>query len=813
MKRTSLDREWQFSTSDADFFSLLRPGNAVVHLPHDFTIGTRVAPDAPGGKNVGFFKGGIGTYVKSLEVPLEWKEECVILACDGAYMNAEVSVNGHLVALHHYGYTPFQADLRPFLTFGKPNRLVITVNNSAPDNARWYSGSGLYRHVDLLRGPMIHLAPFPIYALTEKIENGTATVTVEITVQNDSPREEKVPVRVVLSLEGVEESVGESGFFLDIPARSRAVGKTAISVNNAQIWDLDAPRLYTVQATIGEEASMDEETALFGIRTISVDSLHGFRLNGKTLKLKGGCVHHDNGLLGAASFYDSEYRKMKLHKDHGFNAIRCAHNPPSRDMLEACDRLGLLVIDEAFDVWRMKKNTNDYHLYFDQDWKADMTAFMTRDRNHPCIAMWSTGNEIVERNGLATGYELAAELAAYARTLDRTRPITSAIPTPFNGLDDDRMMKVMMSWRDLVASGQGMQNLSSPYTHAIFKEITEKFAQPLDVVSYNYLDDRYERDGNDNPSRVFCGTESYPKMIDVIWDRVERFPFVIGDFTWTSYDYLGEAGLGIQIYQDPDSKDGSAPTFGGPAVPFPWRLAYCADFDLCGFDRAQLHFRKIVWGSPETYITVHNPANRGKIEHLGRWGWTESDHHWAFTGQEGLLTTVEVFSAADEVELFVNGTSCGTRAGGKAHRFRTCFEVQYEPGILLAISRVNGVEISRQTLVSPGKPAGLQITLEKDEVRSGGQALSFATVEVVDSEGQCVPLNDRKAFASVTGAGVLAAFGNGRPATEENYTSGEFTSFEGRWQAIVRSGFQAGSAVLTVRSDGLGETLAVIQVR
>jgi beta-galactosidase len=546
-----------------------------------------------------------------------------------------------------------------------------------------------------------------------------------------------------------------------------------------------------------------------------VDTKNGLMLNGKTVKIQGGCVHHDNGILGAASFYDSEYRRMKLHKDNGFNGIRCAHNPPSKNMLEACDRLGLLVLDEAFDMWQMSDNQNDSHLFLDAWWKQDMELFMKRDRNHPSVFMWSIGNEIHERNGLSRGYELVAELAAFARSLDPTRPLTSAIPVTFNGLDDDDMAAMMKSWQEMLAKGEmkssGLQNLGNPYAQKIWGPKTETFITPLDVAGYNYLDYRYEEDGNTYPQRVICGTESYPRIIDNIWEQVMRLPYVIGDFTWTSQDYIGEAGLGQAAYLSDEEMKKVNPMWGYP-VNYPWRLAFCADFDICGFDRTQLHFRKIVWGSEETYMVSQLPANMDKHEVLGRWGLPEAYPEWTFEGFEGKRTKVDVYSGAEEVELFLNGKSLGRKEAGKANRYQVQFDVEYQPGILKAVSLRGGREISSAEIATAGKAAGIRILPEKTELKADGQSLCFAVVEIIDAQGRRLPFDDRKAKTEVNGAGTLAAFGNGRPVTEENYTTGEFTSWLGRFLAVVRSGYETGEAVLRVSIEGLGSTETGIKI-
>jgi beta-galactosidase len=815
MKRTNMDKGWNFVPQGYNFYSLMMSQSGqTVDLPHDFTIGTEVSKDAPNGSAGGYYQGGIGYYTQFLDIPAEWKDRRILVEIDGAYMNTEVRLNGNFVSAHPHGYTPFHADLTPYINYGKKNRLVITVNNSAPKNVRWYSGSGLYRHVDFLTAPKIHLAPWSIFAHTDRIENGTAYVTVEVSTENHTDTPATRQIKVSLVRDGSAGEAAVSGdFYIHIPAMGVQTGRIQLAVENAALWDIDNPRLYTVRAEIGET---DSDTALFGIRTITVDPKNGLKVNGKPIKIKGGCVHHDNGILGAASFYDSEYRRMKLHKDNGFNGIRSAHNPPSRDMLEACDRLGLLVIDEAFDMWQMSDNQNDYHIFFDAWWKKDMELFMRRDRNHPCIIMWSIGNELQERNGLSNGYQLVAQLAAYARTLDLTRPITSSIPVTFNGLNDDDMAQMMLSWQEMAKKGEvklgNIQNLGNPFSDKIWGPRTAPFASPLDVVGYNYLDTRYDEDGKTYPHRVICGEESYPRNIDVIWEKVERLPYVIGDFTWTSYDYIGEAGLGQAAYLDDEDLKKCNPLQGTP-VNFPWRLAYCGDFDICGFDRPQLHLRKIVWGSEETYLVVSNPANNGKNEVLSRWAWTEAWPAWAYDGYEGQPVKAVVFSGGDEVELFLNGKSLGKKPAGKTSRYRTEFDLRYEPGTLTAVSHRGGAEISRMELSTPGKAVALRITPEKKDIKADGQSLCYTLVEIVDNRGRQVSSHDRKARAAVSGAGTLAAFGTGQPVTAENYSTGEFTSFRGRWLAIIRSGYESGDAILTVEAEELGKAELIVPVK
>lgn len=421
MQRTFWNSGWEFSAGKPRHM-FRAPETTPITLPHDAQISTDTYPEAPGGTATGFYGGSVAVYTKRFDAPAEWKGHRVILQFDGAFENAEVVVNGHLSVLHHYGYTPFVADLTPYLYFHRQNRVEVTVNNTAQPNSRWYTGTGLYRTVELLIGPALHIAPWGIFAHTEKVVDGTAYLMTEVTVVNSTSMDADETVTVSLAPEG-GEAIAANFLKVHVPAMGENIARVRLTIPNAPIWDVEDPKLCTVTATVAG----DEAKTSFGIRMLTVDPVHGMQINGRTIKLKGGCVHHDNGPLGAASFYDSEYRKMKLHKDNGYNAIRTAHNPPSTAMLDACDRLGLLVLDEAFDVWRIGMEANDYHLYFESDWQQDLAAFIRRDRNHPCVVLWSTGNEIVERGGLSGGFELARELADFIRRMDSTRPVTLSL--------------------------------------------------------------------------------------------------------------------------------------------------------------------------------------------------------------------------------------------------------------------------------------------------------------------------------------------------------------------------------------------------
>lgn len=814
MKRINIDKSWEFQFGVPSAIPMPWQIKTIrtVDLPHDYMIESDTKVDAPGGQNMAYFTGEIATYTKALDIPKEYINQKIIVEFDGVFSNAKVTLNGHLVALQHYGYSPFHVDLTPFIHYGESNRLAVTIKNSAQPNARWYSGAGIYRHVDLRVSPKLHFAPWGIFAYTSHIVNNTAAVKVETTVVNETGNNSDVWVKLKLVHEKTDKVSGIGKVKIHSKAGSTTIGRVTIAMKDPYIWDIDSPELYKIEAELWDEDHViDEDNTIFGVRTISVDTENGFVLNGNSLKLKGGCVHHDNGILGAASFKDSEYRKMKIHKENGYNAIRFAHNPMSRDLLDACDRLGLLVINEAFDVWTMEKNTYDYSQFFADDWEKDLSAFMMRDRNHPSVIMWSTGNEVPERGGLSSGYEWALKLAEKVRQLDPSRLVTHSVCSFFNGLEDKDQAKFFKTLQEEAKEATGnMVNLDSSFGREIWGRLTEAFVAPVDVVGYNYLSYHYEGAIEQFPNRVICGTESKPKEMAAYWHEVEKFNHVIGDFNWTSHDYIGEVGIGRQEYFSVDDIQNAAMTM--HVVPYPWRTAYDSDFDLCGFPRPQLAYRRIVWGSKETYIVVHNPKNNGKIEMLGRWGWPDCDHSWSWPGFENTKVKIEIYSRADEVELFINGVSQGRQATGIEQVYTCVFEATYNEGSIEAISYSDGIIVSKDVLTSVGEPYKIALTPEQKVLKCDGQALNFVTVEIVDQNGNLVPYAEVKTKARVEGAAILAGFGTGRPITEENYTKGEFTSFKGKLLAVVRSSYTSGKAILTVEGDNLESAVLELDI-
>ena len=812
MNRICIDEKWTFRRGFLDSPGMLKEDPGItVNLPHDGMIGTAVTPDAPAQADMGYFTGGLCNYTKNVLIPREWENECVCLLFDGAIMNASVDVNGCRAGSQHYGYAPFTVDLTNLVTFGAENRITVNLNTSMQPNSRWYTGSGLYRSVHLLHGPKVHIAPDGIFARTEEVADGYAFLKIETEICNDTAENRLAEAEVSLIREDSGETAAAAKQVIHISARSCETAVISLNPRNPMLWDADHPNLYRVLVRVrnlgrfrthfekGTLQPVDEADVLFGIRTVTADAVRGLRINSKTVKLKGGCLHHDNGLLGAVSLYETEARKVRKLKETGFNAIRTAHNPPSAALIEACDRLGMYVFDEAFDAWGIAKRAGDYSQFFEACWKKDLTAFVRRDRSHPSVILWSTGNEIPERGGLNNGYALAAKLADRVRTLDGTRPVSNGICSFWSGLDDSLAERTDQS-----------QNAGIEDPENLWEKGTEPFAAPLDIVGYNYMEDLYERDHLMFPERVILGSENFPKEIGFRWPLVEKLPYVLGDFTWTAWDYLGEAGIGKAVSLDPgDPLLEKGPWALMPQVssPFPWRTANDADFDITGRITPQGTYRSVIWGNIGTFLYAYPPEAFGKTELISPWGFPAAQACWNHEGQEGKPVELLVFSGAQEVEVFVNGRSVGRKPVSR-ERPLPCsvrFEAVYEPGKLEAVSYTDGREISRAVLTTTGRPARLRLMPEKTAMKADGHDLIYVNIEVVDQEGNLVPDAEVSLFASVSSPALLSGFGTGNPVTEEDYTDRETRSHRGTAMAILRAGYEPGQIVLTVSGENLPE--------
>lgn len=824
MKKINLNLDWLFMNGEKSNIPMMPQQTKKVNLPHDFMVETDVTPDAPGKAESGFYKGSAGTYLKTITLTEEEMTDTMLLHFEGCFGKTRVLINGNPVGSHAYGYTPFTMDIRKFLKVGD-NEIQVIVHTDDDPNGRWYSGAGLYRGVNLLSAPAFHIAHDGIFVYTDHITNGDAFCKMEITVVNDLAKatgDAEGFLKLTVSKKDTKEVVATRYQKIRLTAGTSQVVPQAFVIENAELWDTENPYLYEVKAQLSLTSTgnvhmsldnrqdlmaqtdyEDEITTRFGVRTITADAKNGLLLNGKSIKLKGGCIHHDNGILGAASFYDAEYRKVKLHKDNGYNALRLAHNPQSEQILDICDELGMIVFDEAFDVWNLPKNSFDFSHQFAEDGIKEIEAMVRRDRNHPSIFFWSIGNELTEQGGMAAGYEVSAMLAKTVRNMDSTRLVSGALCSFFKGLDNEDNAAFWQTFRKEMPQGGSVINMDNSYGKKIWMEYTAPFVKDWDVVGYNYLNYHYETSHELFPDRVILCTESKPGQFEDYWSDVERLPYVIGDFLWTSMDYIGEAGIGKSIYCSEEEVPQMSQMLNYAG--YPWRLAQAGDFDLCGNVRAQGRYHQIIWGANDTYIFAKDPKNNGKIALIGRYGWAEGGNHWSWNCENGTAVSVDVYSRAEEVELLLNGKSLGKKPAGAECHFKAEFEVTYEAGTLTAISYQDGQEVSRDEVKTVGEPVGLKITMEKNQIAADGESLAYGIVEIVDTEGNWVPTaEDTLAKVSVEGAASLAGFGTGRGQTEENYTKGEFTSFEGRWQVILRAGTEAGEAGVHVEAEGLG---------
>jgi beta-galactosidase len=482
-------------------------------------------------------------------------------------------------------------------------------------------------------------------------------------------------------------------------------------------------------------------------------------------------VHHDDGVMGAASYDRAEERKVELLVASGYNAVRCAHNPPAPAFLDACDRLGVLVIDEAFDCWREGKTPYDYHVAFADWWQRDVESMVRRDRNHPSVIMWSIGNEVGERNGRSDGALWARRLADQIRALDPTRPITAAI----NGGHD--------RW---------------PW------EQTDLVFSALDVGGYNYQERQYRPDHERQPARVMYGSESTAREAFEHWMAVRDLPYVIGDFVWTSLDYLGEAGIGRVHFEGEG---------GGFLGDYPWHQANCGDLDLCGFKRPQSYYRDVLWGTGDKlYIAVHRPLLEGQEPTITYWGWPLVADSWTWPGHEGETLTVDVYSVCEQVELFLNGEPLGTQPTGREERFTATFEVPYQPGTLRAVGYEGKSEAATCELETVGAPAGIRLAADREELRAQADDLSYVTVEVVDAEGRRCPNAGHELFFTVQGPGAIAAVGSGNPVSEESYRGHARRAYGGRCLVVVRGTDEPGTIHLRAQADGLDPAELALRV-
>jgi beta-galactosidase len=762
------DSSWRFHRGDirnAERSEFDDSSWRTLDLPHDWSIedipgtGSPVDSNAVGGASTGYTIGGTGWYRKTFYVGNDINGKCIRIQFDGIYMNADIWLNGISLGTHPYGYTSFSYDITSKLTPGKLNTLAVRVRNEG-HNTRWYSGSGIYRHVWITATDKLHVDHWGTYITTPEVAGNSVKVNVKTSVVNESEKEVNAILKTrILKNDGTEVAVTESS--MKISGKSGTEFNQDLNITSPLLWSVESPSLYTaineVYVANGRKRSkiIDRTESAFGIRSISVSAEKGFLLNGKLLLLKGGCMHHDNGPLGAAAFDRAEERRVELMKASGFNAIRCSHNPPSPAFLDACDRLGMLVIDEAFDVWKEQKNNDDYHLYFNEWWQKDLGSMIMRDRNHPSVVMWSIGNEVPER-GKPEGAALAHTLAGFVRKMDPTHPVTSAV----NYITPDK----------------------DPYFTA------------LDVSGYNYAINNYVSDHDRLPERLILGTESFPMQAFENWMAVIDYPWVIGDFVWTGYDYLGEASIGWLGFAFRTSF-------------YPWIYAYCGDIDVCGWKRPQSYYRDALWKPDQLSIFVKSPDPTFRLNPVtkveSRWSWPDEVASWNWNGYEGKTFEIKVYSSCEEVELFLNGNSLGKMETNRENQFTANFKVEYKPGTLRVAGYRNGREINSSELQTTGVPLKISLTVDRANIKADGQDLSYVTVEILDSTGLRNPTSMNQINFKIEGPGKIIAVGSSNPLGNQSFTKPERKAYQGRCLVIIRAENRSGEIKLKAESNGI----------
>ena len=770
------NRGWEFQKESGE--------KRIVDLPHDAMLTEKRYAACRSGVAGAFFPGGKYRYSKKLNIRREDLAKKIELLFEGVYRNAEVFVNGKKVGAHKYGYSEFLLDISAAVKEGE-NIIEVTVDNSLVPNCRWYSGAGIYRPVWLI------------------VSAKDAPKTLRVETRSLSPA-----VIEVAADEGAEVEIYDGDTLI-------AKGDAGVfTVPNAKLWSAETPHLYTAVARRGGE----EKRTSFGIRTIAWNAKEGFLINGKRTLLRGGCIHHDNGVLGACSYPDAEERRVRILKEQGFNALRISHNPASRALLDACDKLGMYVLDECFDGWYIPKDYHDYSRDFWQGYKDDLRAMVQKDYNHPCVVMYSVGNEVTE-TAEEKGVKLCGEIRDLLHSLDSSRPVTCGI----NVLLDVYVRFGMGVYKDKgqyerkpLPEGRGYKEKKSGSAFFNYwacklgglmffmskgktaEKVLADIAPSLDIVGLNYASSRYDIDTKKYPDRMMMGTETMAGDLPYNWARVKKYPQVIGDFVWSAWDYLGEACIGDWTY------------YSYKGLPL---LAGQGMVDITGNPLAQMAFMQVVWGMRKSpYLAVRPVNHSGERPKTGAWQFTNAIASWNWQGFEGKKTIAEVYTSAYAVRLLLNSKKIGEK---RVKKYKALFGVKYAPGTLVAVSLdENGKELSHTSLITGGRETFLRVKTDKPVLRANGQDLCFAEIEFVDSSGSIKPYIEQPVEINVLGsAAVLQGFGSALCKTDEVFSSLSHNAYRGRALAVFRAGHTTGKIQVTVTSAGVVSQTFEIEVK
>lgn len=807
-RSANFDEGWKFNLGDSAAYSQPDFNDSSwrsLNLPHDWAIEGDFSKENPSGTGGGALPGGIGWYRKTFTV-LGYKEgEKVYIDFDGAYMNTTVYINGHELGTRPYGYASFSYDITPWLKEGD-NVIAVKVDNSDQPNSRWYSGCGIYRHVWLRKLDAIHVAQWGTYVTTSDITPDSATVNIATTVDNTSAADAEVTLttRVIDPQGKVAATVTASD---NIAAGKSATVNQTARVADPQLWSLDNPALYSVVTDVAVGGkTVDTYQTTTGIRTIEFTADKGFFLNGEQVKINGVCMHHDLGALGAAVNTRAIRRQLEILQEMGVNAYRASHNPPAPEVLALCDSMGILVMDEAFDMWRKRKTERDYARFFDEWHERDLTDLVTRDRNHPSIIMWSIGNEVLEQwsdaaadtlsleeanlilnfghgadklakdgDEMSVNSMLTAKLADIVKQLDPTRPVTAGMnePNPGNHLIKSGALDVIGlnyhdEWYDDAEKNYpgkpllGSETVSALMTRGYYKNPSDSIIIAPKRWDIPYEDPSFACSAYDN-EHVPWGTTHENSLRRMKDDRV------MGQFIWTGFDYIGE------------------PTpYGWPA-----RSSYFGIVDLAGFPKDVYYMYQSEWRPDKTVLHL-----------FPHWNWTP--------GQT--VDLLAYYNNADEVELFVNGKSQGVRSKGDGE-YHVMWRVPFEPGTIKAVSRKAGKTVAEQVINTAGEPAQIRLTPDRATIAADGNDLSFVTVEILDSDGNLCPTAVNEVTFTVEGAGQNEGVDNGNPISLERFKADSRKAMAGKALLIVRNNGKKGDINVKAVSPGLSDATVTLKAK
>ena len=813
MKKIDFNQAWTFCRVGEETVK------REVMIPHDAMISEKRTEDSAGGINTGWFEGYDYIYEKEFEIPDEYEKQEISFEFEGVYHNAEVYLNGEKAAYRPYGYTNFYIDADPYLKYGEKNQIRVIAHNADQPNSRWYSGAGIYRPVWMYVRPKQHILRNEIRVRTLSVD----PAVIEAEVNTNAPGKVKLEV------------IADAGSDVIIAAEIHTDGKLTkqFEIPDAKLWSVNTPNLYQLRVTFvaeqenGQNKCMetDQEEVIFGIRTLKWDKETGITINGERVILRGACIHHDNGVLGACCYPDAEARKIRILKENGYNAIRSAHNPCSKALLEACDRQGMLVMDEFVDVWYIHKTEYDYVNYFKEWWKQDLKDMVEKDFNDPSVILYSIGNEVSE-TAQKKGIHLTKTMTEYLHRLDDSRPVSCGINIFFNflssigfGVYSDKKAKKEAEQAEKTKGKKKKKAVGSQFfndlaglmgsgfmkTGATFYGCDVKtrgtFAN-MDIAGYNYGIKRYQHDLKKYPERLILGSETFCDDAYTFWEMAKKSPRIVGDFVWAGMDYLGEVGVGSWEYRD------YAPEFNhGPG----WVTAGSGRIDLTGKPLAEAGYTKTAFELTNRPVIAVRPVNHTGEKHSpSAWKMTNAIESWSWEGCEGKVAEVEVYARAARVDLFLNGKKVGSNT--LKNSCDTRFKVEYQPGMLeTVVYNQKGKEISRNTLYTAGKETELRAIAEEQSVQK--DHLAFIRLQYTDKNGTVKPLKRGILKVSVKG-GKLLGLGNACPYNEIGYCTNETDTYWGEALAVVQAD-GSGDVVLEVQEiDGeqlKGRTVVTLQ--